>query len=551
VRYLAFESGLDAYKPVAPNKVLAARYGDCKANALPLCSILRLNGVEAYPVLVNSSKIKSDSIRLPSYRIFNHTVVQLIRNGDSFFVDPTISNQGGRIDDIYIPDYGYGLVVKENPDSLIRLVNHTSSETCVKNYFTINKINGPADLKIVTRHTGNYADETRSYFKSRSLDEISRDYLKFYSNNYPYIRTSAQVKFTDDRDSNLFIVEENYIIDSIWMPSEKNKKEIVLTFAAHVINGIINVPASPERTMPYAITFPMNFIEDVYVSLPEEWPVNPFRKEIIDSAFRFSSDVSYADCNIKLNYKYSTLADHIPAKNFRSYYSNHQEVQNNLSYSITYNTAAIGDFKISWYAIILFVIITISGVYFAFRIFRHYNLAFNGTRSREIGGWLILIGLGLVISFGRIFYTIFLDVQYFDKKLWETVLGSFSIEDVSVFMLLSFELLVNTLMLIYNGLLLILFFKKRNIFPRLMIICLTVSAVFITVDTLVAFSVYPDTFTAEDKSTSYMQIGRSIISSIIWITYLVYSKRVKETFTEVSTYSTSALKDSIHVAVRE
>jgi len=62
IRYLAFESGMNAYKPISPCKVIDSRYGDCKAKSLLLCSLLKLHDIEAYPVLVNFNQLKSDTL---------------------------------------------------------------------------------------------------------------------------------------------------------------------------------------------------------------------------------------------------------------------------------------------------------------------------------------------------------------------------------------------------------------------------------------------------------------------------------------------------------
>src|SRR5690606_35585692 len=66
IRYLGFEHGLNSHKPHAPLKVLQQRFGDCKDKSLLLCALLRSEGIEAWPVLVNTVRVKVLDKALPS-----------------------------------------------------------------------------------------------------------------------------------------------------------------------------------------------------------------------------------------------------------------------------------------------------------------------------------------------------------------------------------------------------------------------------------------------------------------------------------------------------
>jgi hypothetical protein len=294
IRYLGFESGLNAYRPALPSIVLKTRYADCKAKSLLLCCLLQQYGIEAYPVLVNSNKIKTDSGILPSRDAFNHVVVQLSFNEKTFYVDPTLSNQGGKIYNSYFPDYGYGLTLKEESSKLIPLTNDCISETRVSNFIRIDSIGKPGILKVITEYSGSLADDLRSSFHNNSIDETSIKYLKFYSSTYPLIKTKEPLKYNDDRDKNIFIVEEEYQIDSIWTPVEGSNK-LEMTTGALVINSAVSIPASPERKMPYAISYPSDYTEDIYIDLPIEWKITPQTLEITDSVFSFLYSSDYKD----------------------------------------------------------------------------------------------------------------------------------------------------------------------------------------------------------------------------------------------------------------
>jgi hypothetical protein len=54
----------------------------------------------------------------------------------------------------------------------------------------------------------------------------------------------------------------------------------------------------------------------------------------------------------------------------------------------------------------------------------------------------------------------------------------------------------------------------------------------LALDTIFALIVMPDNYSSEDMNKSYLEIGRTLVYSIIWTSYFLYSKRVKETFTK-------------------
>jgi transglutaminase-like putative cysteine protease len=49
IRYLSLESGIGAYKPFSPNKVLQQRFGECKDKSWLMVAMLRNMGIKAYP----------------------------------------------------------------------------------------------------------------------------------------------------------------------------------------------------------------------------------------------------------------------------------------------------------------------------------------------------------------------------------------------------------------------------------------------------------------------------------------------------------------------
>jgi transglutaminase-like putative cysteine protease len=89
IRYVAIALGLSGYRPRKPEQVIRTGFGDCKDKATLFVSALRHLGIDAYPVLLNSS----GGVRreLPSIQQFDHEIAAVPLGKGYQFVDLTAS----------------------------------------------------------------------------------------------------------------------------------------------------------------------------------------------------------------------------------------------------------------------------------------------------------------------------------------------------------------------------------------------------------------------------------------------------------------------------
>jgi transglutaminase-like putative cysteine protease len=87
IRYVAIALGLSGYRPRKPEQVVRTGFGDCKDKATLFVSALRHLGLDAYPVLLNSS----GGVRreLPSIQQFDHEIAAVPLGKGYQFVDLT------------------------------------------------------------------------------------------------------------------------------------------------------------------------------------------------------------------------------------------------------------------------------------------------------------------------------------------------------------------------------------------------------------------------------------------------------------------------------
>ncbi len=77
IRYLSRNLGIGGYRPETAADTLAQRFGDCKAKATLLRSMLTTVGRESYPVLVSARYADTVSERVPSLDAFDHMILAL------------------------------------------------------------------------------------------------------------------------------------------------------------------------------------------------------------------------------------------------------------------------------------------------------------------------------------------------------------------------------------------------------------------------------------------------------------------------------------------
>jgi hypothetical protein len=147
-----------------------------------------------------------------------------------------------------------------------------------------------------------------------------------------------------------------------------------------------------------------------------------------------------------------------------------------------------------------------------------------------LGGWLILVCIGLFVSAGRILFQLHQTfVPIFLDGTWLLLTTPASENYHPLWMpLLLFEIAWNVCSFLLVIYLIGLFFKKSSRFPAIYIVLLSLGAPFILVDAWLLTWILPDEPMLDPDSAK--ELFRSIVGLLIWVPYMVVSKRVKNTF---------------------
>ena len=532
IRYLGFESGISAYKPHSPKKVYNQRYGDCKDKSLLLVALLRKEGIAAFPLLVNTFEKDQLTHHLPSNQAFDHCVVKIIHKSKDYFIDPTISNQGGDLDHISFPNYAYGLLVKHRETALLKIPNQEIPTLIINETITIDSIGGNASLKIVSDYSGSKSDYIRSFFKTTTKESIQKEYLNFYSSLYPNIELLSDVKIKNDhRDTtNKITTEENYLIKNFWQENEGESTIYCETYPL-VLETIIDHTNSAERYMPYYLGEPQSFSQKTTIHISEEWPIENNKVKIEEEGFTYENIVEGFDKSIEVTHNYTLKKEYIEGEKTGAFLKKHEEIQKEFNYYLLYNKD-LETFKISWVSILITLITFILGIYFSIKIYKNFNpTPLENNTNLTIGGWLILPAIGIVISAFALVFQLFSE-DFFNHNTWIGVLDSGYEHSYEILLLIAAELVYNVLYLTFTILIIFLFFNKRSNIPKLISIFYIISFIIPLADTLISTEILPAHLIETDVSVAYKDIARSAIGAIIWIPYFHISERVKNTFTK-------------------
>lgn len=150
-------------------------------------------------------------------------------------------------------------------------------------------------------------------------------------------------------------------------------------------------------------------------------------------------------------------------------------------------------------------------------------------RLDGLGGWLILLAIFLIIS--PLYITLFVISTLSDiVPLWAPLTNPSSPYFISgIAPLIVAEIIGNFIfvaLFIYG---LFLFFTKNRKFPKLLIFILIANLIFLLIDDFLANMIMKD-YIDTDEPESLRDIYISGIRCVIWIPYLLNSKRVFSTF---------------------
>ncbi len=335
VRYFGIEIGASATRPCPASETFERRFGDCKDKTFLFVTILRALGVEAYPVLVNTSARHQLDEWLPTANAFDHAIAYIRFEGRSYWLDSTV-HQSGTFDNYRPPPFERGLVIAPATKGLTVIPSGGGSRTTVSEYFTLRGRGQSADLKVITVAEGEDAEAMRYQFSTTSLEAVGKRYLDFYSRYYSGIHQSDKINYTDNEQANRVEITEYYTIDDAWGKPQSGSGYSFSLYPV-MFYPVISKPLDKDRRMPLAVDHPNHLIQHTEVTLPIAWSYTHLDKFINDAAFTFSKHINCGGRRLVMDFEYESLADYVPPENVPTYLDHLTTISQSLDYQLSWN----------------------------------------------------------------------------------------------------------------------------------------------------------------------------------------------------------------------
>lgn len=342
VRYFGVEIGDNTHRPNPPDQVWRKRYGDCKDKTLLLVTLLRRLDIEAAPALVSVGRGRAIGQSVPSASVFDHVIVRARIDGRTWWLDPTIAQQGGDPRQADLSDYGLVLPVTAGSTALEPVAAPADAATGVE---MIERFEPAADgssatFTVETIYTGLAADRQRRSTLGERRDEVSRRYAEFYRKRYGELEVLDTPAIEDDFERNVVRIRERYRLNAPFDTAGGGVR--ALDAYADALQDTSTLPQQFARSGPLDYVEPGRYRHSVRVRVPERWKP-AFRAESVDRsgpAFRFERKVEVTGDEVRLVYDMQVKQSEVAVEQVPAHLEALRKVRDALSATLRFNIPA-------------------------------------------------------------------------------------------------------------------------------------------------------------------------------------------------------------------
>jgi hypothetical protein len=150
-------------------------------------------------------------------------------------------------------------------------------------------------------------------------------------------------------------------------------------------------------------------------------------------------------------------------------------------------------------------------------------------KLRGIGGWLILVLIGLISALVKTSFDIEDLIETFQPVIRITITTYITVAHHPTFgVWVLYEVIFNALVIVF--IICLLVFSKSRFFPKLSIFYLIVVTFLHGIDYILGYEILPGLTESTSSYPSTDGILQALATAVLWIPYFLVSKRVKTTF---------------------
>ena len=338
INYIYNADEMNGHKPQEPAVTFANKQGDCKAKSVLLKVILDYIGVDSSIILVNFGTDFYIKYYLPSLLTFNHVIVKINYKEESYFVDATLRDEFGLIENRGFIFFLHYLEVKPNLELQLK-PPHRFSYYAVDEKSELVAQQNVGKLKLTTVYKGNRANSMRKYFKNTNKREIidSWNNFFFYTLNYTNDRNGTDLRkifkdavieiVSDDKKLNEFKVEYQTTIENPYYSDDKNNR-FLMYFDANIVKSRVRDFIHKDISFWHNFDnerYEITLVTDQKIDISEKFTVqestisNPYFDYVSRKKIHKNGGTVYIDSKPLINLE-------IPEKDFEAFREAHNKV---------------------------------------------------------------------------------------------------------------------------------------------------------------------------------------------------------------------------------
>jgi hypothetical protein len=321
-RYVSVQSGIGGYQPFPADYVDSKGYGDCKALANYMQTLLKVAKIKSYYTIVHAGEFADDILTdFPSNQ-FNHVILCVPLQEDSLWLECTSQKQPFNFLGSFTNDR-HAVMMTEEGGKLVKTPKYPKElNTQIRKVSIEIDGNGNAKASLMTVFNCLYS-ENRPGMNEKSLKD-QNDFLK---SEYPISGMEIKsMQFTDRKDEIPSVVEK-LELNLPMFASISNKRMFV---KLNQFSPGVDVPKNEERKIPFQIRFEGICIDTVNITVPEGYTLEAMPKAVeLKTKFGSYSFSITPNANVFTCVRtYSINKNTYEASDYKAYYDYKKQISN-------------------------------------------------------------------------------------------------------------------------------------------------------------------------------------------------------------------------------
>jgi len=301
LRYFALSLGEGGLVPRTLETIWNRRFGDCKdGSRLYVAGAIRL-GIDACAALTSTTHGRVLDQFIPSPAVFNHCIVRVRIDGKTYWLDPTMPRQEGRLAVVFQPHCGWALPLTLETESLASLDNDapiTYRQT--EEVFQLGpKPSSPVSLSVRVHYHSFAADALRNKLENEGLSKLAEQVLNELRTTWPALAETAPLAIEDDPATNRLVAIFQYEIRDGWKPVDGRGRLGFKITAGSIAAELVPLKKVPRRTDVF-LGRPRIATWKVRMCMPQRWAGNGWNTVLRAGGIRHINQFVIAGREIQL-----------------------------------------------------------------------------------------------------------------------------------------------------------------------------------------------------------------------------------------------------------